>query len=223
MVRFTDDPSSTDDAPLAPVTYLRPRASRTEAVEVELTPAEVRQAEVVEAEIVRESELKSADIEAIVVRALSRKDLSEWEVTQLLAANDVEQSEFEGLLVRYRTNGYVDDYAYAERHVESLHRRKGFGRSQISRELSAKHISNEIISDVLSSLDDDDELARALQLAEKRAPSLLRLDHATAERRLSAFLQRKGYPSSIVREAVTKALAPTAGGGSGKGSTVRFR
>ena len=33
------------------------------------------------------------------------------------------------------------------------------------------------------------------------------LDRPTAERRLSAFLQRRGYPGDVVREAVTAALS----------------
>jgi regulatory protein len=165
---------------------------------------------------VEEQELQLADLENLVVRALARKDLSEWQVTEILAANGVHSSAFEGFLTIYRSKGYVDDYAFAEREIERLHRRKGFGRSQIQRELGAKRISQEIVSDLLTALDDDDELARALELAEKKAPSLLRLDRATAERRLSSFLQRKGYPSQVVRDAVSKTLVAGT-------STVRFR
>ena len=168
------------------------------------------------AEEAEQQELQLRDLENLVVRALARKDLSEWEVTEILAANGVERSAFEGFLAIYRSKGYVDDYAFAEREIERLHRRKGFGRSQIQRELSARRVSSEIVSDLLSALDDDDELARALELAEKKAPSLLRLDRATAERRLSSFLQRKGYPSQVVRDAVSKTLVTGT-------STVRFR
>jgi regulatory protein len=159
---------------------------------------------------------RSAFLENVVVRALARKSLSEWEVTRLLAANGVDESEFEAFLDTYRANRYVDDYDLAEMLVESLHRRKGFGRSQIKHELATRHIQPEIISAALESLDDYDELQRATELAEKRAPSLARLDAATAERRLTSFLMRKGYPSSIIRSAVTAALSPRPRG-------VRFR
>jgi regulatory protein len=227
MVRFTDSPDEKDDiaaseaskSSVAPVAFLfgqpdeQPPAARHYAGPVAvptldtagLTPHQVE-----------EQELQLADLENLVVRALARKDLSEWQVTEILAANGVHASAFEGLLTIYRSKGYVDDYAFAEREIERLHRRKGFGRSQIQRELGSKRVSQEIVSDLLAALDDDDELARALELAEKRAPSLLRLDRATAERRLSSFLQRKGYPSQVVRDAVSKTLV------SGT-STVRFR
>ncbi|MEF2976505.1 regulatory protein RecX [Subtercola sp. YIM 133946] len=159
---------------------------------------------------------RAAHLENIVVRALARKSLSEWEVTRLLAANGVDESEFEIFLDRYRENRYVDDYDLAETLVESLHRRKGLGRSQLKYELATRHIQPEIISAALESLDDDDELQRAIELAEKRAPSLARLDAETAERRLTSFLMRKGYPSGVIRTAVTTALTPQPRG-------VRFR
>ena len=159
---------------------------------------------------------RAAFLENIVVRALGRKGLSEWEVSKLLTTNGVEEHELEGFLERYRANRYVDDFDLAQTLVESLHRRKGFGRSQIKAELNARHIQPEIVAAALEALDDDDELQRAIELAEKRAPSLARLDAATAERRLTSFLMRKGYPSGIIREAVARALSPQPRG-------VRFR
>lgn len=244
MVRIEDDPKNA--APVAPVTFLatarRVKAEQAAAEEaaaeqaaadewyeepIAPVPAVKRVRRFVEVTADEKQDdgeeddsLRLMDLERLVVRALARKDLSEWEVIQLLAANGVEADEFEELLVDYREKRYVDDFAFAERQVEALHRRKGFGRSQISRELSSKRISSEIITDVLATLDDDDELARALALAEKRAPSLAKLDYATAERRLTSFLQRKGYPSALIRDVVSKTLVPV---GAKRGSSVRFR
>ena len=219
----------------AKVTYLRgvvpdpaeltmAEDAEAELAEAEMAAAESAEAESAEVEItgsamgepaMSEGE-RSAFLENIVVRALARKSLSEWEVTRLLAANDVDESEFEGFLDRYRTNRYVDDFDLAETLVESLHRRKGYGRSQIKNELTTRRIQPEIIVAALEALDDDDELERAIGLAEKRAPSLARLDAATAERRLTSFLMRKGYPAATIRAAVAAALTP-------QPRTVRFR
>lgn len=164
------------------------------------------------------NELRFSDADKAVVRALSRKDRSEWEVVQLLLTNGIEQHETDEFIQRYRESGYLDDQAYAERQVESLRRRKGLGRSQLSSELSAKRIAPEIIAEVLDQFEPESELDRATELAAKRASSLARLDRETAERRLTGFLLRKGYSSSVVREVVSAALA-----GSHRGSTVRFR
>jgi regulatory protein len=224
MVRFSgssdsdDGSNEADDSSVAPVAFLFGAPEEQQPARHYAGPVAVPTLDTtgLTPEQVEQQELQLADLENLVVRALARKDLSEWQVTEILAANGVESSAFEGFLTIYRSKGYVDDYAFAEREIERLHRRKGFGRSQIQRELGAKRVSQEIVSDVLTSLDDDDELARALELAEKKAPSLLRLDRATAERRLSSFLQRKGYPSQVVRDAVSKTLVAGT-------STVRFR
>ncbi|WP_396127758.1 hypothetical protein [Curtobacterium sp. SORGH_AS_0776] len=61
-----------------------------------------------------------------------------------------------------------------------------------------------------------------MDLAQKRAGQLRGLDRATAERRLSGFLMRKGYNGGIVRIAVERALD---GGGrppAGPRGSVRF-
>ncbi len=56
-------------------------------------------------------------------------------------------------------------------------------------------------------LDPEVERRNALDVAERRVRQLSGLDRQTAERRLSAFLQRRGYPGDVVREAVTAALS----------------
>ena len=55
-------------------------------------------------------------------------------------------------------------------------------------------------------LDTGDELARARELATARARQYERLDARVAERRLSAFLLRRGFSPSTIRAAVQEAL-----------------
>ena len=54
----------------------------------------------------------------------------------------------------------------------------------------------------------DDDLDRAIAIAERRAPQLRSYDAETAKRRLGAFLMRKGYTGSVVATAVARALEP---------------
>jgi len=103
--------------------------------------------------------------------------------------------------------------------VRTQQERKGLGRQAIVAELRRRHIEQHVIDTALESLDVDDERDRAFQLAEKRAGQLSSYDRETAQRRLTAFLMRKGYSSGIVRDAVDAALGPARG----NGSTVQFR
>lgn len=162
-------------------------------------------------------EARLAEFDRLIIKKLARKPLSEWEVAQALRASEADDDEIEYLLSELRRKGYVDDAALAEQLVESLHNRKGQSRSIISRELSAKHIDQSIIQNALDVIDDDDELARALVVAHKRAGQLSSYDTATAERRLTAYLVRRGYGSSTVREACRQALSGS------KRSGVSFR
>ncbi|MGG7464374.1 RecX family transcriptional regulator [Plantibacter sp. YIM 135347] len=161
--------------------------------------------------------VRLAELDLLVVRKLARRAYSEWEVAEVLRGNDAEPHEVEHLLEEFRRRGYLDDAALAEQLVETLHARKGQSRSVIARELSSKRIDQSIIQVALEAIDDDDELERALVVARKRAGQLSSYDAATAERRLTAYLSRRGYGSSIVREACKQALSGT------KRSGVSFR
>ncbi|MBC7724563.1 MAG: regulatory protein RecX [Burkholderiaceae bacterium] len=156
----------------------------------------------------------------VTMNALTRRGMSRWELEQILIARELEPDEIETELDRLAGVGLIDDAALAETIVRTQHERKGLGRSALVAEMRRRHIDPDTIEEALDALGDDSELARALELAHKRAPQLRSLDQTTAKRRLTAFLMRKGYPSSVIRTAVDQALdaAPDAGD-----STVRFR
>ena len=152
----------------------------------------------------------------VSMHALTRRDMSKWELEQTLASRGLDVDQIDDEIQRLEGVGLIDDAALAETIVRVQHDRKGLGRSALVAELRRRHVAPEHIEAALEGLDSDDELDRARELATRRAPQLASLDRATAVRRLSGFLMRKGYSSSIVRTAVDEALA-------GIGSTVRFR
>lgn len=162
-------------------------------------------------------EVRLAELDLLAVRRLARRGCSEWEIAELLRGHDASSDEVEHVLAELRRRGYLDDAELARQLVESLHTRKGQSRAVIGRELASRRIDASIVSEALEAIDDDDELRRALVVAEKRAGQLSSLDQATAERRLSAYLARRGYGSAIIREACSRALSGS------KRSGVRFR
>jgi regulatory protein len=84
--------------------------------------------------------------------------------------------------------------------------RRGRGSGAILQELARRGVDPSAARAAVEELDPDVERRNALEVARRRATQLTGLDRQTAERRLSAFLQRRGYPGDIVREAVTAAL-----------------
>ncbi|MFJ3028789.1 regulatory protein RecX [Curtobacterium sp. NPDC087080] len=165
-----------------------------------------------------------ADAERVSMRALGRKGVSESEMRQLLTKQDLDGDVVEHEVARLVRVGLLDDVALATDLVDRLHERKGLGRQGVVAELRRRGIDQAAIDAALDAAADDadDEFVRANELAEKRARQLRGLDRATAERRLSGFLMRKGYGAGVVRVAVERALdGPPRRSPSG-GGTVRF-
>lgn len=157
--------------------------------------------------------------ENVSIAALTRRGMSRWELEKTLVSRELDPEVIVAELDRLESVGLVDDGALAETIVRTQHDRKGLGRSALTAELRRRHIDQEHIDAALEQVGDDDEQSRATELAVKRAGQLSSYDFETSKRRLTAFLMRKGYGSSIVRAAVDEAL----GGRSRSTSTVRFR
>lgn len=172
----------------------------------------------------REDELgrnrREVRAENVSMHALTRKGMSRWELEKTLLSRDLDENVVAEELDRLESVGLIDDAALAETFVRTQHERKGLGRSALTAELRRRHISQDAIDSALEQVGDDDEQARANELAIKRAGQLSSYDRETAKRRLNAFLMRRGYSSSVVRNAVDEALS---GGSSNSGSGVRFR
>ena len=146
-------------------------------------------------------------IDRLVVSRLRRSALSIAEVRSVLAEHGLDDAEVEEWIERYERLGYLDDARLAEQLVHVNGARRGRGSGAILRELARRGVDDSAARAAVGELDPDIERTNALAIAERRARQLTGLDRQTAERRLSAFLQRRGYPGDIVREAVTAALS----------------
>ncbi|MEC5150362.1 regulatory protein RecX [Cryobacterium sp. GrIS_2_6] len=161
----------------------------------------------------------SEHAEQVLLQRLRGRSLSISEARGVLVGLDLPESEIEEIVERFIRLDYLDEAKLAEQIVYSQHERKGLGRSGVQVEMRRRGLDKELIAETLDAMPDD-ETERAIEVAIKRVQQLGRLDDRTIDRRLNAFLMRKGYPSSVVREAVQAALDSRNGGGS---SGVRFQ
>ncbi|MDY7543301.1 regulatory protein RecX [Cryobacterium sp. 5B3] len=157
--------------------------------------------------------------EQVLLQRLRGRSLSISEARGVLVGLDLPENEIEEIIERSIRLDYLDEAKLAEQIVYSQHERKGLGRSGVQAEMRRRGLDKELIADTLDAMPDD-ETERAIEVAIKRVQQLGRLDDRTIDRRLNAFLMRKGYPSSVVREAVQAALDSRNGGPS---SGVRFQ
>ena len=153
----------------------------------------------------------------VSLNALARKGMSSREMEKLLERRELEPELIESEIARLEGAGLLDDSTLAENLVRTLHERKGLGRSAISAELRRRQLDDSAISVAMESIDADDELERAIEVATKRAGQLQSYDAETAKRRLGAYLQRRGYGGSVLSAAMNAALEGRRGG-----SGVRF-
>ncbi|MCU1575727.1 MAG: regulatory protein RecX [Leifsonia sp.] len=229
MVHFTPSPGAGRDEHLAPVTFL----PGVIPVDTASDPDRADGGEPTSrgavggravgrrsgADGVRESgstDKASTRAANVSMHQLARRGMSRWELEQVLEKRGVDVELATAELDRLEGVGLLDDAALAVTLVYTQHTRRGLGRTAIAQELKRRHIDADLIADALSEIADDDELERAKELALKRVQQLSSYDDETVTRRLTGFLARKGYGSSVVRESVAAALQTRQNG-------VRFR
>ena len=136
---------------------------------------------------------------------LSFRQRSEKEIYTSLKRKGYEEVYIENAIDYCRTQKYLDDKSFAKAFIKDKININKLGEQRIKYELQKKGVSQEIIDDVLV-LDKDDQLEAALKLAEKKLPSYKKDDKNAVYRKLSGFLQRKGYSFEIVSKVMREIL-----------------
>lgn len=129
---------------------------------------------------------------------VSYRPRSEREVRDRLRKRDFSQPAIDAAIERMRGWGYLDDQAFAEWWVENRAEHRPRGKRLLAGELRSKGVSPDVVGEVLEEAELDEHGA-ALELGRKRLGSLSALDRPTQERRLAAFLGRRGYGWDVIR------------------------
>ncbi|TFC97849.1 RecX family transcriptional regulator [Cryobacterium breve] len=206
------DPAPALDPSDSEAPYAAPFAVAVADVDVDVDEEETPESAAVRSAADRER------AEAVLLQRLRARSLSMSEARAVLAGTEIDPHEIEEVIERFTELAYIDEGRLADQIVHSHHERKGLGRSGVQAEMRRRGIDPELILEKLDEMPDD-ETERAIEIACKRVGQLGRLDDQTIDRRLNAFLMRKGYNSSIVRVAV-KAAMDSRGGST---SRVRFQ
>ncbi|MDQ3664768.1 MAG: recombination regulator RecX [Actinomycetota bacterium] len=142
----------------------------------------------------------------ILLRRLTEQPRTRAELATALAKRRVPDEVAARVLDRFGEVGLVDDAAFARAWVESRHGGRGLGRRALAHELRRKGVDNEVAQEAVAAVGDDEELAAAKSLVDRKLPGLRRLDRARAERRLMGLLGRRGFPLGLARSVVRDAL-----------------
>lgn len=97
--------------------------------------------------------------------------------------------------------GFIDDHKYAENFIHSKRKYEKLGSSSIKMKLLQKGISNDIIDELLSQIDQDELRQTATELAEKKLRQLRREpDRNKRIQKIVSFLAYRGYGAGIAYE-----------------------
>lgn len=183
--------------------------------EEDSTPESGSESQEASGELVRESRSKTADPEQLardtVYRLLAARARSRSELRDALRRKGIEDETIESVLGKFDDAGLVDDSSFAESWVHQRHENQGLGRTALRAELRRKGVSDDIIAEALTHVDDDAEVARARELIRRKLPPALDTgtsgkDRDRLMRRLVSMLARKGYSEGMALRLVKEEL-----------------
>jgi regulatory protein len=136
----------------------------------------------------------------LAVRPRSRRELE-----LRLTGAGFERQEVAEVLGRLERVGLIDDESFARAVAEHAFGTRRSGAMAVRRALGAKGVAGDTVDAVVAELGDGEE-ERAVALARSRVGRLAGLPPQTAFGRLVGLLARRGYTSSVARQAARLAL-----------------
>lgn len=122
---------------------------------------------------------------------------SEREIEQKLRQKKFEPNTIERVLTRLRELDLVNDAAFARYWIDQRETFKPRSRMALRQELQQKGISREIVDELLEEIDENTAAFRAV---EKKALRWRSLPEDEYRRKVTGFLQRRGFHYGIVRD-----------------------
>jgi regulatory protein len=160
-----------------------------------------------------EQSLSEGEIEALVkadqfqrclnaaLNYLGYRPRSEAELRQRLHRRGFDGDNVAAVLARLKGQGLVDDLAFARFWQENRQSFRPRSQWLTRRELRQKGVSQDIIDQVVSQLDDQDSAYRA---AAAKARRLATTDYDGFRRKLGQFLKRRGFGYGLIKTTVER-------------------
>jgi regulatory protein len=142
----------------------------------------------------------------IVLRKLAVQARTRVELERALQGRDVPEDAAGTVLDRMTEVGLVDDVTFAHDWVASRQQRRHLSRTALRRELQTKGVERDVIDEALAGVENADEHAAALDLAQRRARTMGGLAREVAYRRLGGVLARRGFSASTTAQVLSEVL-----------------
>lgn len=130
---------------------------------------------------------------------LTLRDHSRKELYEKIHRKGITDEIAEEVLNKYADRGYIDDYRFAERFVETKIEYQQYGKQGLKYKLKEKGVDSEIIDQILETVDADTELLNAQTVAYKKAVSNRKQDNQKRVNQIVGLLARRGYTSNVFK------------------------
>jgi regulatory protein len=140
------------------------------------------------------------------LHALAPRAKSRSELYQHLIKREVDSEIADSVLNELELQGLLNDLEFANLWSESRQRQKKMSKRLIAGELRTKGVSQDIIDEVTSKIDDESEYKLAFDLAEKKFRSCHHLEPEKIYGRISGALARKGFSAGLASRIVRELL-----------------
>jgi regulatory protein len=142
----------------------------------------------------------------ICLKLLDTKARTRAELATELRRRNVPIAAAVAVLDRFTELGLIDDAALASSFALTRHAVRGQAGRAIAVQLRRRGVADDVISDAVAQIDPSSEAAAARLIARTRLARMGDVDAATAIRRISGLLARRGYSSAVSSAAVRAAL-----------------
>lgn len=146
-----------------------------------------------------------AMLDARVTRWLRVATRSEQDVRAMLTEGGLAEAEHPHWIERYRRQGHLDDERMAVA-LATRATRRGRGSVHVLAELVEHGLGDSAVAKAVAEESTTGDRERALTIAARRARQYAGLDRVAAQRRLAAFLTRRGFPVQVVSEVCQEVL-----------------
>lgn len=134
----------------------------------------------------------------IALRAISRRARSKAEVANILKSKGINLEVAQEVLDELEGEGLIDDETFLRDWIDMRMRTKPMGRVRLRQELMQKGIDRDLIEEGLGEVAREEEIQMALALARARLKEGQNIQDPTVQRRLSGFLQRRGFNADVI-------------------------
>lgn len=152
---------------------------------------------------------QAADIEGALraaLRCVGHRPFARWDLARRLVRKGHPPEATEQALERMDAMGLLDDAAFARAFVDSRAAR-GRGPARVARELGGMGVDRSIIDRALADWPADSAPeTQVVALARKRAAQLSGVERKARERRILAYLARRGFTGAVARSAMREAM-----------------